>query len=475
MNTKKKITYFIMGFSPIIMTIIHSIISKTNLFLGVPHNSDELCYWRVLYSVSKNGFDFASTCGILNHEAPIGPLGEHGLATLFAWIGPLAIRNIGPHSLFLWNIIILTVALIAFLIIVKPDKLTVATMALIMFGNGVLIEQWYSHMMELPCVAIILICIALQIRYEQFHNGHVFLFIVICVFYASMMRICYIVLLFPSLVVYLKDKKILTKCFTILMYLMSFGALRIFQKIFMKSAENSFNVSNDGSSAIASLISNFKYNVTSYFSFSSGSIIEVSERYFQIIIIAILVIMFFKNKKYTYLLYAIELFTLIFMMILLYEVSSWRDVRTTMPLTIGVSFWLAYNMEIDTKNVYRYMLIGIIILSQVIFVPIEYKCNHPEDRFETRICDLKWVNDIKDSKTIVCLYNVSIGDRTKFELYKALPGEMGIQMTNNLEDIEQYKNISYIISSEEINIQGFALKYISEDFHYIYENQDVIE
>lgn len=482
---RKLIVCILFSGLPFILTATQSLICRQNLFLGVPHNSDEFCYWRVLYSFSKCGFDFGSTCGYLNSEATIGPLGEHGLATLFAWGGSLLFGSVTENTLFLWNLAVLSIALLIFWIVIKPNINIALWVIALLIGNGVLLEQWYSHMMEIPCLAIIIVSITIQLSFEKRREPWLFVLGVICVTYASFMRICYIILLFPMLVAIWpteKGKRLKWQISSFLIYILWFCSIRKISNLFMKQSESfltNINHSENTFEKIALLLNNLILNLKNYFSLHSGTHIEIGQRYFQVCLFIILLISAFikvENHKFSisiqrkYLSQAISLAGLIFMILLLYDVYSWRDVRTTMPYTTGVTIWYIVNNILEKNSKYlRVSLWCCYLITLFIFAPPRYCVNHPEDRFTRVKVDDKWIADLPNEKCILCLYNNNnLNSKNQFLLYQKLPPKMGVLIGRTTDKLESVNNIDYILTTEELVMENYKLWYTSEDYGLIY-------
>lgn len=485
LGRKKKtyVFYIFIMLMPFIITAVHSLFCNQNLFLGKPHNSDEFCYWRVLYSFSECGFDFASTCGYLNSEAPVGPLGEHGLSTLFAWGGALLFGKVNEHTIFLWNLVTLSIALGMFCFIVKPDVVRAFWIIIFIFGNGVLVEQWYSHMMEVPCLAIILFYCALELEYERNRNKKVFYLALFVGAFASFMRICYIIILFPIIIRFAKETKAGKKLYIYLaVYMICFVMIRITGNLFMKSSVSYLTSIKNGSlpEKISSLLFNFRKNAGLYLSLNNGSAIEIGQRYFQIILAVVLIIAAITGRNEgekinpDYLTHAISLIGLIFMIMLLYDVESWRDVRTTMPYSVGVAIWFVVKSssgitQLKSGKLLRIGLLCGTVFSLLIFAPAKYQANHPADRFTDTTVDDSWIKEIPDESEIFCLYKSNLSSNDQFNLFKNLPPHVGILFARKYEDIIISQNtIKYILSADEIDAEHFSLMNTSKDYGLLY-------
>lgn len=479
----KHIINLIIGFVfcgfPFVFVLAHSIVSGGNLFLSKPHNSDEVCYWRVLYSFANNAFDFASTCGYVGREATVGPLGEHGLATLFSWSGLLLFKNMNEYSIFIYNIVLLSFGLSLVYFMIKPPLNRLISILVLIFCNGIVLEQWYSHMMELPCISIIIICIVFQIKFYEEKKKLWFLASLFVTIYLSYMRICYIVIFFPIIVALCIDKKFRYWLLSLAAYLGLFSAIYVSGNIFMKKSESfltdlSFETTDN---KIGLLMQNAQTNLRAYFDIAGSTGIEVAQRYFQVLLIVILIvssIIHLKkreiNRALLTLVYAMSLFVLIWMMIILYDVSDYRDVRTTMPLTIGVGIWYI----LTSSKVERiFILIGCVACF-FLYIPEAMSSNHPQDRYVEYNVDLEWVNQIENKNTILCLYNIGFDDNLRFQLYKSLPPRIGVLEARNETDLLTDSKIRFIVTAyKDTEIpQQYILIAESKDYGFIYKRNE---
>ena len=87
-----------------------------------PYYSDELGYWRCLFSFKNCGFAFGSGGGFAGSAAPVGPLGSHGLSPLFAWGWYALLFPWTDNAIFLADFILLTLSIGAFLLLVRPGR-----------------------------------------------------------------------------------------------------------------------------------------------------------------------------------------------------------------------------------------------------------------------------------------------------------------------------------------------------------------
>lgn len=476
--------FLLLALFPFLLTAVHSACCRQNLFLGIPRNSDEFCYWRVLHSVSECGFDFASTCGILGREAPVGPLGEHGLSTLFAWAGVLPF-GVGDHTLFLWNLAVLSLALALFALLAKPGVRTALWALLLVIGNGVVLEQWYSHMMELPCMAVVIAFFALSRAWERTgRRAFLLLALAVCV-YASFMRICYAVLAFPLVLSLCLRPAQRPTLWPFLAYLAAFAALRQSTALFMKGSD-SFLTGLAGAglrAKISLLAANFSSNFAAYFSFSNGSPVEVGQRWFQVALFAVLLAAAFLARRrgkpadaLAFLSHALALAALAAMLMLLYTVSDWRDVRTTMPYALGLSLWFvaktsstASALSRRTALALRGALLAAATASLFVFAPAKFRSNHPADRFAAPSVDDAWMADIPDEKATFCLFDARLDSPRLFALFKKLPPRVGILFAPKSRTLlEAVPKPDFVLSARDMDLPDLALWKTTADFGKLY-------
>ena len=96
--------------SPLIIMLMLSLLSGHNMFLSKPVFNDELDYWRLMYSISCQGFDFGSTEHLVGYVAPIGPLGSHGLSPVAAWLWYVLLFPMSDSALVIAGVIMLSAA-----------------------------------------------------------------------------------------------------------------------------------------------------------------------------------------------------------------------------------------------------------------------------------------------------------------------------------------------------------------------------
>lgn len=184
---------------PCVYLLVWQLIQGHGFLTALPYYSDELGYWRIMFSIDNCGFGFGAGGGFAGNSAAIGPLGSHGLSPLLAWGWYALLFTWRENSLFAANFAMLTVSIGVFMFTVKPDtKRTLALSALLLL-YAPLFLYINTAMMEVPCAAAIIVYTALYIRWRETRGRGVFAAALILGVYLGVLRICYVILLLPLL------------------------------------------------------------------------------------------------------------------------------------------------------------------------------------------------------------------------------------------------------------------------------------
>lgn len=371
----EKVLWVLIILSPIIILLMQSAISRQNLFLGVPEWSDELDYWREMYSFSANGFSFGGSM-FFGYDAKLGPMGAHSITPIAAW-GPffwLFRMNIGIHAIVWTNIFYLMLAWTIFVFLLKPDVIKSTAAALMAYFYPLTILYLHSSMLEIVCMAGIIIYFSLLYKYHisEKRTNLQFVLLLLIGSWCTFLRPTYIVLLFPAIWMKNKFKINLKTILSMLAYVIAFG---IFYKVYgmfcadypgwiTSKLTNMVGIRNK----LFFLGSNAKNNLIHYFSPKSADLCQVGLRYFYLTITVFTLIISFKknnatsneekltsknysdkisnnntnkiSKKLTINRMNLSLFILMFglwfMMIVLYDIIEWRDFRAFAPICFGV-------------------------------------------------------------------------------------------------------------------------------------------
>ena len=175
------------------------VIQGRSFLSAKPYFSDEIGYWRLMYSIDNCGFGFGINEGFVGLNAKIGNLGCHGIAPILAWGWYALLFTWRENSVFTANFIMLTVSIAALIFLCKPDKKkTIGIIALLLLYSPVVLYI-NTAMMEIPCSSAVILYSALYLRWRSKREKPVFFCAVIFGIYMAGLRICYAALLLPLL------------------------------------------------------------------------------------------------------------------------------------------------------------------------------------------------------------------------------------------------------------------------------------
>lgn len=352
-KSRKKIDYILLCerivliISPIILLLIQSLIAGKNLFMGVPVWSDELDYWREMYSFSGHGFGFGGSLYV-GMEPELGPMGAHSVSPIFAWglFLPLFKSAIGTHIILWANLFMLIAALTIFVLLVKPGKKLSAAAIAIFTLYPMMLHYLGTSMIEIMCIAGITIFFSLFYKWNENGDNKWFYILLIVGIWCVFLRITYIVILFP--VIWKKcDFSFKLKAFTaMLVYVAGFAVFYKLYNIFCagypewttQKLSNAAGIKNK----LYVLLQNTKLNLSRFLSPISDDRAQVGMRYFYLLLMIFVFVLAFTAVKtvgrvdFLYLSIGIMMLGLLGMMMVLYDIKDWRDFRTFAPIGFGV-------------------------------------------------------------------------------------------------------------------------------------------
>lgn len=354
--------YALIACLPFASLLLLSILNGHNCLLGSPVLSDELDYWREVYSFSSTpmneNFD---SYGFFGYPAHIGSLGCHGLAPIIAYGIPSLIFGWSPNSIVILNAAYCSLALLFFLACCHPNKHQCVLVAVIWFGWPCVSLYITTSMMELFQFAgtIIISTFLILIYYKQHtHIMTALCFVSILVFAGT--RITNLIFLIP-LFTFAFDFKISIK-----MLILAIAALIIsiltykFYSAFSAPYPFGFiaelNARESFAEKIMLLSSHAIQNVALFFTPSSSP--ETVQRVLYLVIMVSSLILYFilKTKRNLggivreefdahdagLILLTTFCVLLVFFIALvcLYDVFDWRDFRASSSLLWGQIFLL---------------------------------------------------------------------------------------------------------------------------------------
>src|SRR5918999_1879729 len=162
--------------SPFTLLIALSIIGSKNVFMGRPVWSDELSYWRQIYSFSTRGFAMGYS-GWAGLEASIGPLYSHGLGPVVLYWPYAKLAGWNLNSIVICNTILMSLSFLVLVIALKPSMSRSLILASMYVFYIPIIEYSVTSMMEIPQYACLVMSLALLLRFSK--TGHIFDFLLL--------------------------------------------------------------------------------------------------------------------------------------------------------------------------------------------------------------------------------------------------------------------------------------------------------
>ena len=455
--------------SPVLLLLIQSFILKTNLFKSVPVWSDELDYWREMFSFSNCGFNFGGSL-FVGHDAKIGPFGAHSFSPLAAWgiFFPVFRSAFAPYAILWINLFMLCAAWFIFVYLIKPDiKITyVALISALIYPLNVLYT--HSSMIELPALAGIIVYFSILYKWEEEEDkGKWFVWLMIVGIWCICVRITYIVILFPAIWKKTKFKFNLRSILAILAYFLGFLGFYKFYNLFCADYPGWVTEKISEVEGIKGKLSvifyNGKDNLKNFFSPTSADSAQVGMRYFFFILLLFGIGAAVRNAKIKskvnllYISLSVMMGGLLVMMLGLYDIKEWRDFRTFAPIVFGVFLFLVLGERNDLLNrifLYSFM----IFVSMMCFTS---GVNFAKDKGVTEVkdlssyfADLETMDENGEPRTVG---SDMINNWCDVSIMNSLPAKLGYQIFyGDLTEDEVHK-VDYCFVSRETYLSDMGL------------------
>ena len=313
-------------------------ISGCDILHSHPSVSDELGYWRLMYSFSERGLDFGTCGGIINGEPPWGHFGSHGLAPFFAWGWYARLFPWTQESLVQANFIMLEAAYILFALLVHDDFWDMVFSGAVLLCWPYIFLHLGTSMMEIPCAAVVIVYTALFIRYRKKKTGLRFALAMACVIYLTCMRYCYALAAFPllweSLDYRIDIKTVLIMLAYALGVVFAYWFLTRFVAIYPDFILKKIG-RTDLIGKIRLLWDNFLLNARLYFSYQPRETSEFFHRIISVVIAALLCVrgLFGENRRFYFSL-GLVIFGLILLNLVCYDIGYQKEYRVMGPVLV---------------------------------------------------------------------------------------------------------------------------------------------
>lgn len=332
---------------PWFMLGLLSVLSGHNCFAGLPLWSDELDYWREMFSFANAPEGVFGYYGFDGYSASVGEWGCHGIAPLLVY-GPFAlIFGWSAHAIVICNGLVCSAAILIFCFLVRPTLVKALLIAVLWMTYPPLLLYAPSSMMELPQYGCFFLYLAFLIPYARDRRLPFLVLAFACVIYMAGLRLSNIVLFAPLVLTFSSFKVNLQFwALTIISLAASFACYKGFW-LFSAGYPGGFIAELGGEEAVGgvplALLAHATENAKLFFSLGDGAT-QVSQRlaftavFVGCVIFAVVsAIMEHKGKSvsrplmHACVVCAFALGLVWAIVVVAYDVFDWRDYRTLSP------------------------------------------------------------------------------------------------------------------------------------------------
>lgn len=451
---------------PFLMWYLWLRMTGCDILQSHPTISDELGYWRIMYSFSERGLDFGACGGFINSPARWGHFGSHGLSPFLAWGWYALLFPWTQSSLVVANFIEIVVATAIFVLLAHDDIADMLFSAAVLLGSSYVFLYLCSSMMEIPCAAAVIIFAALFIRWRRTGKKLWLILAIAQVIYLTFLRYCYAVVAFP-LVWELCGNKLNKKSFVILAaYVISTLLVFAAAKMFITSYPEDIMVSVENAGLLEKiklLFENAAENTKKYFTCAEHQTSEFYQRMLFVVMTVSLCVYAAAKKSAMHLSLAIVLFGMMLMNIFCYDIGYQKEFRAMGPVMLFVMIMTANTGNMGkSEHIFKTFAALTAALSLVVAVRQmngymqrqEYNVFFLQDRFG-QIQDVsEEIAKCFDSEPATAAIKVS----DTFDTVVWIPPQIGVQWTFNGKGLQNAQT-EYIISTTDDSIipEGYEL------------------
>lgn len=486
--------YAIFILSPVVLLLFLSCIYKCNAFIGRPTWSDEVSYWREVFSFSNFGVK-TGYFGVQEIIPRIGRFSTHGFFPSLFYFPFAKLLGWGDNGLVISNLLFTIICFFILICFIKPSlEQTFGLILLYLFYPPILLYVATSMTEIVNYGLLSLFFVFFYLYYNANDKRSKKLFLVLMIFVGtvcSFYRITYVVLfILPVIALFeMKSRKFILLTFLWIFYS---GFLYYISSLFTAPYPYGFlyNVMHTGNLklAIHLILFNTSSNITRLFNIKYGEYIEIFFRAFYIIaIILYFSLIFFKattqrNKKNFlsisfrgkvekfYLMQFTLLVLPLCIVVLIYDVYGFRDYRVLSPF-----LWASLlNLILFRRRVTFLSLMPIFILffsASLFFCPQGF-CLSVDDipmrelRYgQSKQCDFSLINEVVkyDETAAEPFENTILVDNFDFAFWSNLHPGIGIEFGGIQDNLKS----KYILINIDNEICGYTCKGATE-FGYLY-------
>ncbi|MEA5015140.1 MAG: hypothetical protein VB099_11315 [Candidatus Limiplasma sp.] len=182
--------------SPFLQMGIISLFIGKNAFAAYPVWSDEMDYWRNLFSWIHVGLPKGYS-GIGEYPAPVGTLSVHGLTPLLLYGGFAKVFGLNFHSIVIYNALWVSLGALALCLLVKPKAGQALFMAGLLMAYVPAVLYCVTSMTEMANYGLLMFYVAFLLRSHRTGGKVSFALAWVTVVFVCLYRISYFVLFLP--------------------------------------------------------------------------------------------------------------------------------------------------------------------------------------------------------------------------------------------------------------------------------------
>ncbi len=330
--------------TPFLAVGIVSLVLGKNGFAAIPIWSDELDYWRSVYSFVNYGFR-TGYIGIGELPPEIGVLSVHGPGPLllYAWFARLF--GWGYSSILLVNALWVSAGAGAFLLLVRPKPRAALFLALSMLVYAPFVLYCCTSMTELANYGLLMLYAGLLYRLREKLTLPVLIGALCAVLFLSVYRILYFLLFVPVAVLACGKKANGKLALWLAAILVVSFLINYCMRLVTSPYESGFLyhfLRADFREAARMFYFHALNNLHAYFMLELANTSEVVQRwlYCGVALLTLLGVIFHKKDRFLYGLCFGLLLLPWAVIILFYETQDWADYRSLAPFLWFVIAWL---------------------------------------------------------------------------------------------------------------------------------------
>lgn len=453
MKQKRILVALLLGICPFLVLTLKSLLLGVNIFNNHPVWTDELLYWRELFSIGGKGTAFGYTEGWLgvDYAPKLWNLGCHGIAPVLAWGWYAVLFGIRDNSLMIANIVMVAIALGLLGILVRPSWAQTLGLLLLVFTYVPLVSYIQSSMMELPCYAAVIMVIALLLCYERSGTKQSIWGLSLAIMYCSMLRICYAIFFVPMVLLSFKRhhswRKLVAQTGSVLI---GVGVMRYIQNLFTSKWPYDFywkfrNEFGDASN-FRIILHNGKYNLMHWLNPYSDNWQQALQRYFLLFLLLILLVLWLRTRKIECFGMLLALGALWVALVALYDVWQWRDYRTDAPVIFGILIWLLLKADLQERKIFGMVIAGYAICILPFQVNSYSSWTSEVERYsEVESLEIDW-EELLGNNGEPCTLGMYKTNNWDYAFIKSLPPEVGYSIIGDEVQIATLKTADYIVT-----------------------------